>query len=205
MTMKITGYSGIYRDIPGYSGISWDGRDNDNIPHGRDAVGSSPGGVRRRQPRLPSPSQPPSWRHEIPRDPIILPSHPAISRYIPVYPGISHYISLFFRPIPSPPGVRRRWASRAKLNRRGVFRRAGPHHLRATEVAAPDDPIFQGTPSSYADFMKGAPTLLSTTRLAGPGTPAVLLGWKELVELDEIARIIQACSRSTFTALAHAS
>ena len=43
-------------DIPlvGYTGISWDGRDNDNIPHGRDAVGSSPGGVRRRQPRLPS-------------------------------------------------------------------------------------------------------------------------------------------------------
>ena len=32
MTMKITGYSGIYRDIPGYTGISWDGRDNDNIP-----------------------------------------------------------------------------------------------------------------------------------------------------------------------------
>ena len=91
MTMKITGYSGIYRDIPGFRGM--DGTMT-IYPHGRDAVGSSPGGVRRRQPRLPSPSQPPSWRHEIPRDPIILPSHPAISRYIPVYPTISRYSSV---------------------------------------------------------------------------------------------------------------
>ena len=91
MTMKITGYSGIYRDIAGFRGM--DGTMT-IIPHGRDAVGSSPGGVRRRQPRLPSPSQPPSWRHEIPRDPIILPSHPAISRYIPVYPTISRYSSV---------------------------------------------------------------------------------------------------------------
>ena len=89
---RITRFSGIYRDIPGYSGMGWK---NNGIS--RDLMTPRRWLAWRWKPRLTSSTHPlvnfrPRRDHGVYCH---CPVHPTKSRYIPVYPGISHYIPLF--------------------------------------------------------------------------------------------------------------